>query len=172
MNHNTTQLARQLEEPAYGLPAWDAPITRADLDMDAVVDAAAALPAIAFEALASQVSVGVRPSLYRYSVRAASRAVADDDRRRCRAALGAALLAERDEMEPRELMVNFVPHHVAATRIIGSAVRSFEWAARRTSHDDVRETLRRFGHRTDITLDAFGWTEADTATGRWFQLEW
>jgi hypothetical protein len=69
-------------------------------------------------------------------------------------------------------MVNFAPHHVAATRIIGSAVRSFEWAARRTSHDDAGETLRRFGHRTDITLEAFGWTEADTRTGRWFRWDW
>jgi hypothetical protein len=111
------------------------------------------------------------PLLYRCSVRAASRAASAGDPLRCKAALAAAVVAEWNEHELRELMVNLAPHHVAATRVAGGAAPLFDWAADRAPAE-IGKTLRSFGARTDVSLDAFGWKEVSSPTGTWFALNW
>lgn len=171
VNREIRQITRGLRTVGYGIPAWEAPVTTADLAMDHLVGAAMELPPEALTTLARHIGSATRRKLYRYSVRAASRCTVVRNGRLCRVALIAAALAEWDEPEPKEIMVNFTPHHVAAMRV-GSAGRLFEWAADRVEAEALRETLHAFGRRTDVTLEAFGWKEVRGPKGTWFVLSW
>jgi hypothetical protein len=68
-------------------------------------------------------------------------------------------------------MVNHAPHHVAATRVTGNAQALFDWAADQAGTANA-ETLRTFGARTDVTLEAFAWKEVTNSSGTWFVLNW
>jgi hypothetical protein len=149
-------------------PKRDGPVGDLDHAMDRFIALARDLgPGGGFGALGAALPQRRLPSLYRYSVGAASRAAADDDPDRCRDALAAAVIAMWDEADDRELMINLTPHHVAATRVAGTAAALFDWAADRAPAEQA-ETLRAFGRRTDVTLKAFGWNEVDGPTGTWF----
>lgn len=165
-------LLGRLANVGYGLPAYDAPLGESDPAMDAVLGDIGYLSPHGLDSLARRLDGDGRRSLYRYSVRAASRSSAIGAVTLVELALLAALLAEWYETEPRDLMVNFTPHHVAASQVEGSARRLFEWIAGKGAPDATSGTLRTFGRRTDVTLDAFGWRELPGPGMVWFALDW
>jgi hypothetical protein len=170
VNREINRLAVTLDSIDGPWPAWDEPVGDRDIAVDQVTARALALGSGGLHALGAAVSRRRLPVLYRFSVRAAARALSGSDLARCQAALAAAVIASWDEREPRELMINFAPFHVAATRIGGDTAALFDWAASQAGAD-AAETLRLFGLRTDLTLEAFGWKEVTTTPGEiWFAL--
>jgi hypothetical protein len=165
-------LADAMAGIGYGMPAWESATTEADLAMDAWVRSTLELEAKDLARLATLLAPDHRRSLYRYSVRAASRATSVHDEDRCRLGLAAAVLAVGAETDPRDLMVNFAPHHVACSRLEGSASRLFDWAAGRMTSAETRASLEAFGRRVDVTLQAFSWREEGSPRQAWYVLTW
>jgi hypothetical protein len=171
MSRDVDRLVAILDAIDNKLPRWDDPANDGDVAVDALSDQALELAPGGLFALGAAITRRRRSLLYRYSVRAASRAVTTIDPHRAKAALAAGLVAEWHEHEPRELMINLAPHHVAATRVNGSATALFGWAAGHAAAESA-ETIRTFGTRTDVTLEAFGWKEVQHPSGTWFVLNW
>ena len=168
MNRQIQRLVAVFDGIRGGEPARDGPVGDVDRAMDRFIALARDLGSGGgLGSLGAALPRRRLPSLYRYSVRVASRAAAASDPDGCRAALAAAVIATWNEDDARELMINPTPHHVAATRVEGSAAALFDWAADRAPAQHA-ETLRAFGRRTDVTLKAFGWSEVDGPTGTWF----
>jgi hypothetical protein len=168
MNRQIQRLAGIFDGIGGDDPRWDDPVGDVDRAMDRFIALAQELgPGGGLPALGAAIRPRRRPSLYRYSVRAASRAGGKHDPDRCRAALAAAVIAVCDEDDARELMIDLTPHHVAATRVTGAATALFDWAADRAP-SGIAETLRSFGARNDVTLEAFLWKEVVGPSGTWF----
>ncbi len=168
MNRQVQRLVAVFDGVRGDEPKRDGPVGDTDRALDRFIALARELgPRGGFAALGAALPRRRLPSLYRYSVRAASRAAEAHDPDCCGDALAAALIAMWDEADDRELMINLTPHHVAATRLAGAAAALFDWAADRAAAHQA-ETLRAFGRRTDVTLKAFGWTEVEGPTGTWF----
>lgn len=169
MNREIERLARALDGIGDQSPGWDAPAGVRDVMAEEIFSEMLGLGAGGLRAVGAAVRRRRLPVICRFSVRVASRATSAAAPQRCKAALAAAVVAEWDEREPRELMINLAPHHVAATRAGGHAAALFDWAAGRAA-PDIAETLRVFGTRTDVGLEAFGWKEVTSQGATWFVL--
>lgn len=171
MNGEVERLSASLDGIGDQLPGWDEPTGDRDLAVDRFIDEALNLNSGGLLALGAAVDRQRRPLLYRCSVRAASRAASTYDPARCKAALATLLITQHTPRDPRDLMVDLAPHHVAATRVIGQAGRLFEWAADQ-ARAETADTLRAFGARADVSLEAFAWKEVMNSNGTWFVLNW
>jgi hypothetical protein len=75
----------------------------------------------------------------------------------------------RDAREDwRDVLIDLAPFFDCAERIEVDPVGLFDEASVDLP-DDVRAIAERFARRTDVTLDAFGWTLAMTKDGPCYQ---
>lgn len=150
----------------------DHPLNEIDETLDSAMVLARSLDADARRAVSGLVDATVRSRLTTYSVRCASRALAQKSASLCDAGLLALLLSidpDDDRTDPRDLMVSLAPLHVAVQDSDRSPAALFEQLAE-FAPDHVSETLRVFGKRTDVTLKAFGWTLAQSKPIHWIVL--
>lgn len=81
------------------------------------------------------------------------------------ALLATAICQSRRESDPRDVMVGMALHHHVARQMGLDPAAVFEQVAGCLSDGPIRELLRTFGDRNDVTLTAFGWRQVDTADG-------
>ena len=67
-------------------------------------------------------------------------------------------------LDPRDLMVNLAPYYDCASRLGLDPTSVFDEAAT-AGPGRLGETVRSFGRRDDITLEAFGYALVDEADG-------
>lgn len=150
----------------------DHPLNEIDETLDSAMALARGLEADARRAVSGIVDASVRSRLNTYSVRCASRALAQKSSSLCDSGLLALLLSidpDDDRKDPRDLVVSLAPLHVAAQYSDRSPAALFEQHAE-LAPDHVSETLRVFGRRADVTLKLFGWTLAQSKPVNWIVL--
>jgi hypothetical protein len=69
------------------------------------------------------------------------------------------------ESDPRDLMIDLALYHLVGQRLGQLPSALFDDIASRLPDGAVPDLLRMFGARQDITLEAFGWQEVQTADG-------
>jgi len=72
------------------------------------------------------------------------------------------------ESDWRDVLVGLAPFYDCARRLGIDPVKLFERASK-DLNEKTRELTRAFAGRSDITLDAFGWTLESTAEGPCYQ---
>jgi hypothetical protein len=71
----------------------------------------------------------------------------------------------------RDVMLSLAPFFDAAQRLGANPVDVFDRAAD-GQQEDVAELARRFGRRTDVTLQVFSWRLQDDADGPRYVFDW
>jgi len=64
----------------------------------------------------------------------------------------------------RDVLVALAPYHDCAQRLGLDPVALLD-AASADAPDDLKALVRKFGRRSDVTLDAFGWTLTTSSDG-------
>jgi hypothetical protein len=106
-----------------------------------------------------------------YGHRAATRAVRQEDGLLLRRGLLGAVIANHVVPVHRRLEVALAVYYHCARRLDLSPADLFEEAAT-FAGTDLAEQLRRFGHRTDVSLPSFGWQEVKTPHGVEYKFSW
>ncbi len=110
-----------------------------------------------------------RDALGRYGHRATMLALREGSEQRLRTGLLAAAFADSAELDERDMMIGLALHHHVAKRLGFEPATVFEEiAAVAPAH--TADLLRTFGARTDVTLEAFGWSERSTPEGPEFRF--
>jgi hypothetical protein len=81
------------------------------------------------------------------------------------ALLATAICQLGHESDPRDLMIGVALHHVVAQQIGQVPSALFHDVASRLPAGPIPDLLRDFGARQDITPEAFGWKQIQTAEG-------
>jgi hypothetical protein len=68
------------------------------------------------------------------------------------------------EIDFRDVLVGLAPYYDCARRLGIDPIRLFDTLAESVG-DGMRETVRTFARRTDISLEAFGWRLLESADG-------
>jgi hypothetical protein len=147
---------------------WSLSFTGPTGDLDHALDSILARVVESDEGLVSAINDALhrrqRALIYCYAIRLLARGLTDSDAEILPRAATALAIACYDETDYRDLMVNLAPLHVVATRLTGDASSTLDWIVDRLS-EEQRNNLRRWGRRTDVTLDSFGWKETATDDG-------
>ncbi|MCP3867922.1 MAG: hypothetical protein GY703_07475 [Gammaproteobacteria bacterium] len=150
----------------------DHPLNEIDEILDSAISLVRNLNTDDRRAVSELLDDTVRSRVGTYMVRCASRALADKSVGMCETGLMAYLLIidpRSDKTDPRDLMVSLAPLHVAAQGSnIDPATLFDQYAA--FAPDHISKTLRDFGQRTDVTLEAFGWALSNNLPIRWIIL--
>jgi hypothetical protein len=99
----------------------------------------------------------------RYGVRAATLALREHSIPRLRSGLIALVLSGSAARDERDFMVGAAVHHHVARQLGRDPAVLFDDAAAYAG--PAKELLQAFGHRQDVTLEAFGWREVATEHG-------
>ncbi|MBV9282116.1 MAG: hypothetical protein JOZ41_18710 [Chloroflexi bacterium] len=113
-----------------------------------------------------------RRALGRYALRAPVVALRTRDTRHLQTGLLARALLRQRVADWRDDLVAFAPSYVAAHMLNVPPNTLFDGAAV-YAVAELADVMRRFGHRRDVTLEAFGWRLVETPDGPTFeQLSW
>lgn len=137
----------------------DHPMSEIDEILDSAIALARRLDADDRLTVSELADASVRRRLVTYAVRCASRALAQNSVGLCSAGLLARVLAIDPKLgseDSRDWMVSLAPLHVAAQASKHGSAALFEQHAE-LAPAPVSETLKIFGRRTDVSLEAFGW---------------
>ena len=88
-----------------------------------------------------------------------------------RDSLVADLHRDADARDDREVMLNLTPYYDAAGRLGTTPTVLFDGAAT-VAPEAIADLARRFGRRTDLTLEVMGWHFVETPDGPAYRFAW
>ena len=151
------------------LDAYYGPVTAADDAIAAIGRMCADASPDQRRAFSEGLSWHARRVLGRFALRAPMLALQLRDQSRLREGLLLHGVLEQKMGDWRDDMVGFALYHYAARQLGLDPIELFDEAAR-YAIPELAALMNKFGRRSDITLNAFGWRRVETPDGPTFEM--